>query len=242
MKTNLQARLQREKQHGRTIIATEEKNWGWNTPAGHIRWQRRLDYLAGTLADKSGTVLEIGVGSGTFTPALAEVFPNLVGVDISEDLLDIASRKAPTAKLYCMDAHNLDFPDNSFEAIVGCSVLHHLDWNLAVSSFYQKLKSGGAIRFSEPNLLNPQIFLQKNIPPLKKYLGDSPDEYAFTKWQIQRSLMRAGFTDIKVTPYEFLHPSTPKHWISNIIKLENFLSRTPLGHIGGSLLIEAKRS
>lgn len=236
---NLQERLERERRHGKVIIATEERNWGWDTPAGQIRWQRRLDYLAGALGDKTGTVLEIGAGSGTFTGGLAEVFPNLTAIDISEDLLRFAAGKAPSAKLLCMDAHNLEFPDNSFDAIVGCSVLHHLDWDLALRGFYKKLKPGGVIRFSEPNLLNPQIFLQKNIPPLKKYLGDSPDEYAFTEWQIRKTLKRAGFSRITVTPYEFLHPSTPVQWIDRVIKFENWISKTFLRHIGGSLLIEA---
>lgn len=58
MKTDLQARLEREKQHGHVILATNEENWGWHTPAGKIRWQRRLDYLAGAIADP--TVPEIG--------------------------------------------------------------------------------------------------------------------------------------------------------------------------------------
>ncbi|NEQ98919.1 MAG: class I SAM-dependent methyltransferase [Cyanothece sp. SIO2G6] len=241
MKVDLEERLHREKQHGRVIIATEEKNWGWNTPAGQIRWQRRLDYLSGALSDRNGKVLEIGAGSGTFTTALAQTFPNLVAVDISEDLLDIAAQKAPTAQFHYMDAHNLEFPDNYFDAIVGCSVLHHLDWDLAIRGFYPKLKSGGVIRFSEPNLLNPQIFLQKNIPAIKRRLGDSPDEYAFTEWEIRQILKRAGFSNIRVTPYEFLHPSTPKPWILAITKLEEALSKTPLHYIGGSLLIEATK-
>jgi len=242
MKTDLQARLQREKAHGRVIIAMEEKNWGWNTPAGQIRWQRRLDYLSSALENKNGMVLEIGAGSGTFTPALAQTFPNLSAVDISEDLLAIAASKAPTASFHCMDAHHLEFPDNHFDAIIGCSVLHHLDWSLAVQGFYQKLKPGGTIRFSEPNLLNPQIFLQKNIPPLKAYLGDSPDEYAFTSGQIKKSLNQAGFSNIQITPYEFLHPSTPVNWIDRVIRLEEWVSKTFLRSIGGSLLIEASKT
>ncbi|MGF1500160.1 MAG: class I SAM-dependent methyltransferase [Elainellaceae cyanobacterium] len=241
MKVSLQERLQREKQHGKVIIETEEKNWGWSTPAGQVRWQRRLDYLAAALSNKTGSVLEIGAGSGTFTAALSQLFPNLSAVDISEDLLAVAAQKSPSTSFYCMDAHHLDFPDNHFDAVIGCSVLHHLDWDLALQEFYRVLKPGGVVRFSEPNLLNPQIFLQKNIPPLKAYLGDSPDEYAFTQWQIGRSLEQAGFVNIDVSAYEFLHPSTPPTLIKQVIDLEHFLSRTFLKYIGGSLLIEAHK-
>jgi SAM-dependent methyltransferase len=240
--SRLEERLMREKKHARVIIATDERNWGWSTPAGQIRWQRRLDYLTQALNDRSGNVLEIGAGSGTFTADLAKAFQHLTAIDISEDLLAIAQGKAPSAKCLCMDAHHLEFRESSFDAIVGCSVLHHLDWALAAKEFYGKLKPGGVIRFSEPNLLNPQIFLQKTIPSLKKKMGDSPDEYAFTAWEIRRVLKRAGFINITVIPYEFLHPSTPTAWIARVIELEEWLSKTFFGQIGGSLLIEAYKA
>jgi len=35
--------------------------------------------------------------------------------------------------------------------------------------------------FAEPDMLNPQITLQKNIPALKRRLGDTPDETAFSR-------------------------------------------------------------
>jgi SAM-dependent methyltransferase len=240
LKMTLDERLQRERLHGREIIATEEKNWGWNTPAGRIRWKRRLDFLAQAAAPDR-KVLEIGAGSGTFTGELSNRYDDLTAVDISPDLLALAAKRAPRASLACMDAHNLDFPDDTFDAIIGCSVLHHLDWAAALKSFIRKLKPGGVIRFSEPNLLNPQIFLQKNIPWLKKRLGDSPDEYAFTQSRIERDLRGAGYAYISVVPYEFLHPSVPGAWITAVMRLEDRLERSPMRHIAGSLRIDARK-
>lgn len=240
-KPALTERLERERLHARHIIAHSEHNWGWHTPAGKIRWQRRLDYLL-QAAPKEAKVLEIGCGSGTFTAGLAQHFTHLTAIDIAEDLLAQARSKAPGVTFQRMDAHHLEFPDQCFDAIIGCSVLHHLDWDTALRNFYPKLKTGGIIRFSEPNLLNPQIFLQKNIPFLKAWAGDSPDEYAFTARQIRHALQQAGFERITVTAYEFLHPSTPPAWINRLIWLENGLSRTPLRHLGGSLLLEARKT
>ena len=96
-----------------------------------------------------------------------------------------------------------------------------------MSSYIRQLRPGGVARFSEPNLLNPQIFLQKNIGFLKRLAGDSPDEYAFTRWQIARSLRDAGFVDISVTPYEFLHPSTPERLIPFVVRLESWHLQDP---------------
>jgi SAM-dependent methyltransferase len=238
---NLSERLERERQHGLEILRTNESNWGWNTPAGRIRWQRRLDYLASALDDKDGNVLEIGAGTGTFTVGLACVYRHLTAIDISPDLLAVAAQKAPGVTFECADAHELPFPESTFDAVVGCSVLHHLEWSRALKSFFRVLKPSGVLRFSEPNLLNPQIFLQKSIPALKRALGDSPDEYAFTSGRIGRDLEAAGFISISVRPYEFLHPSTPVALISFIQRLEAVFDRMPLRHFGGSLLIEARK-
>jgi SAM-dependent methyltransferase len=237
---SLEERLERERRHGLEILRTKESNWGWNTPAGRIRWQRRLDYLASALENRDGKVLEIGAGTGTFTAGLASVYPRLTAIDISPDLLKAAAEKAPSVTFQCADAHELPFPESTFDAVIGCSVLHHLEWGRALKSFFRVLKPGGALRFSEPNLLNPQIFLQKNIPALKRALGDSPDEYAFTSGRIRRDLQAAGFTSISVRPFEFLHPSTPVALIDLVQRLEALLDRMPLRVFGGSLLIEAK--
>ena len=234
-------RLERERQHGLTILDTNESNWGWHTPAGRIRWQRRLDFLKGAMPDQRGAVLEIGAGTGTFTRALSASFVDLTAIDISPHLLDAARVKAPGAKFVCMDAHDLQFGSDSFDAVIGCSVLHHLDWLRALRAFYRVLRKGGAIRFSEPNLLNPQIFLQKNVPALKRLAGDSPDEYAFTARRIRRDLVATGFTDIDVQPFEFLHPIVPEQLIAAVCKVEAALMRTPLRHFGGSLQISASK-
>lgn len=234
-------RLERERLHGLAILETKESNWGWHTPAGKVRWQRRLDFLKEALPDGKGLVLEIGAGTGTFTEALSDAFGDLTAIDISPDLLEVARSKAPRASLHCMDAHDLQFRADSFSAIVGCSVLHHLDWRRALKSFFRVLKPNGVIRFSEPNLLNPQIFLQKNITALKRLAGDSPDEYAFTAGRIRHDLAESGYVDVEVKPYEFLHPSVPPRLIPLVSQVENFLMGTPVRHIGGSLLILARK-
>lgn len=232
--------LERERRHANAILDSEERNWGWRTPAGQIRWARRLAFLA-SASDPEAYVLEVGAGTGTFTGELAKTYKNLVAIDISEDLLRVASQKYPDVTFRCMDAHNLEFPEALFDAIVGCSVLHHLDWERALRCFHSKIKKGGVIRFSEPNLANPQIYVQKNVPFLKKMAGDSPDEYAFTKAQIEAVLRRTGFEEIEVKPYEFLHPSTPAAMISLVQAIESLLEKTAFRGIAGSLLISARK-
>jgi SAM-dependent methyltransferase len=236
----LDDRLQSEIRHGRTTTALKQAESGWNSSAGRVRRQRRADFLVRGLP-RSTRILEVGAGTGLQTIALIQSFDDVVAIDISAELLEVARRRAPGASYRVMDAHRPDFPDGSFDAIVGVSILHHLDWDYALSNYLRLLRPGGLLRFSEPNLVNPQIFLQKNIPWIKRLAGDSPDEYAFSKWRIGRSLATAGYLDISITPFEFLHPSTPMRLISLILKIEEFVSRTRINEIAGSLLIQGRK-
>ena len=244
MSENLAVRLQNEVEHASKILGGEEKNWNWHTPAGKIRFQRRAEFLQQVLPQSmrdGAAVIEIGAGTGTYSDAIAKAYPQLISTDISPLLLAEARRKYPHIYFTEMDAHDLAVEDESLDAVVGCSILHHLDWERAAKNFYRKLKRGGRIRFSEPNLLNPQIYLQKNSKFLKELAGDSPDEYAFTARHARQFFRSAGFDTVKVTPFEFLHPAIPERFIPLAIRLEQMVSNTPLVAFGGSILIEAEK-
>ena len=62
------------------------------------------------------------------------------------------------------------------------------------------LRPGGGIRFTEPNMANPQIAVQKNVSVIKRWAGDSPDETAFFRWSLTLRLLSSGFVDVEVEP------------------------------------------
>jgi len=237
----LAERVRHEVEHGSVILRMNEANWGWHSAAGKIRRQRRADFLSGPAPQlgAGAAVLEVGCGTGTFTGALAEKFGGLVSIDVSEDLLQRAREKFPLLGFEQRDIHQTGYPSASFDYVAGCSVLHHLDCGLALAEIRRILKPGGRLRFCEPNMLNPQIFLQKNWPWLKRRMGDSPDETAFTPGSMRAALQQAGFVGITVEPFEFLHPYVPSWLIGPVTGLERWLQATPVRQIAGSLRIEA---
>ena len=235
-------RLENEIEHGKYLLRHgPERKWNWESPAGRMRWMRRAQLLARDLAPGM-TVLEVGCGTGHFSRHLALERASITAVDLSPDLIEAARMSSAVGNLHFAveDAHALTFGDAAFACVVGSSVLHHLDIELALPEIYRVLKPNGFIRFVEPNMLNPQIAIQKNVPAVARWLGDSPDETAFFRWSLRRRLKRTGFREVRVEPFDFLHPALPAGWIPAARKLGDVLERLPvLREIAGSLYIRA---
>ncbi len=240
---SLDKRIKNEINHGKFISEKGEAIWNWSSPAGKIRWQRRSNIFKNFLGNNNKTVLEIGCGTGIFTKEIAGTNNRIFAVDISNDLLEIAKKRIPKDNVIFKveNAYQTDFDDNFFDFIIGSSVLHHLEIDLAAKEFFRVLKPNGKLIFTEPNMLNPQIALQKNIPFLKKYLGDSPDETAFIRWVLKRKLTTAGFKKIDIVPFDFIHPLLPIKLLK-IASLFNSLEKIPIiKEIAGSLIIKAEK-
>jgi ubiquinone/menaquinone biosynthesis C-methylase UbiE len=237
-------RWQNEIEHGKYLSEHGAAEiWNWNSPAGVIRRKRRVEILTAGITPEM-FVLELGCGSGLFTAAIANTGANLVAIDISPELLQeaVVNVKAANVTFRQENACDLKFADASFDAVIGSSVLHHLDLARALAEIYRVLKPGGFVTFTEPNMMNPQIALQKNIPWLKRLLGDSPDETAFFSWRIRRQLINFGFNSVSVKPFDFLHPATPSSFIPIINPACNWAESIPLVRsIAGSLIIKCRK-
>jgi SAM-dependent methyltransferase len=236
-------RIENEIRHGASIADNPGKVWNWESPAGKKRWQRRTAMLSGHISPEM-YVLELGCGTGYYTKELLQTGARICAIDISPDLLAIARRNIHTERVSFVqeNAYSMGFKDNTFDTVVGSSVLHHLDIDKAMHEVFRVLKPGGQIAFTEPNMLNPQIMIQKNIPYIKQKLGDSLDETAFFKWQLHRILKKNGFRGIRIEPFDFLHPAIPEMFVPAFEGLNRVLEKTPfIKEIAGSLFIRASK-
>ena len=246
MKNFDSSRAVHEIEHGRKLARHEpEQIWGWGTPAGRVRAERRAELIIhGAALAANKRALEIGCGTGNFTEKFARSGAQIVAVDISADLLKRAhSRGLPESQVRFLTKpfEECDI-DGPFDAVIGSSILHHLDLEPALEKIWGLLRPGGMMCFAEPNMLNPQILIQKNVPWIRQRLGDSPDETAFIRWPLQRLLLKTGFEKIMVTPFDWLHPAVPERWIGTISAVGHVFERTPiLRELAGSLLIQASR-
>jgi ubiquinone/menaquinone biosynthesis C-methylase UbiE len=238
-------RLDNEIAHGRFLAAHGAGEvWNWESPAGKFRWTRRVKMLSGHL-QPGMRALEVGCGAGYFTRELTRSGADIVAIDISPELLEIARANcsAPNIRYEIQNAYQLSYPDAVFDSVVGSSVLHHLEIEEALREIYRVLKPGGTIYFTEPNMLNPQIAIQKNVPWIKRKLGDSPDETAFFRWPLRRLLEEMGYDDICIDPFDFLHPKTPVPLVDRMDAFGRFLENVPvMSEFAGSLYIRAVKN
>jgi SAM-dependent methyltransferase len=242
MKTD--KRILNEIRHGEYIGDRGEEIWNWSSPAGRRRWARRCRLFETFLGNHHKRVLEIGCGTGLFTKELAGTDNAIVAIDISERLLLKAKARVSSGKVHFIvgNAYETGFKSESFDFIVGCSSLHHLDLDSTLKEFLRILKPGGRVLFTEPNMMNPQVALTKNVPSLKRRVGDSPDETAFFRWRMAKRLDRAGFVDVSVEPFDFMHPQIPASLLNAAERLTILLEKTALiREFAGSLMIRCRK-
>lgn len=236
-----------EIEHGKYLAAGDTEHvWGWGTPAGKLRAKRRAELISAAAGLTTGmNVLEIGCGTGNFTELFAVSGSNILAVDISPDLLAKArERNLPQDQVQFME---MRFEDaqvcGPFDAVIGSSVLHHLELPRALEKIQALLKTGGKFSFAEPNMLNPQVYLERRFSHWPMFSHVSPDETAFIRWKLKQMMTEAGFSDIRIKPFDWLHPATPKALIPPVALLGRMLETLPLlREFSGSLLIQAMKA
>jgi ubiquinone/menaquinone biosynthesis C-methylase UbiE len=168
----------------------------------------------------------------------------VTSIDVSSELLQRARDTNERCKYVLNDAMETCFPEETFDAVVGVAILHHLEFSKAIQEIHRVLAPGGRFAFAEPNLLNPYIAMIVSFPWFSRItkMYQSSTETACRPWVIGNRFYKKGFRDISVTPFDFLYPKTPASMVPLVRQFSDFLSKTPFVRwFGGSLKISGTK-
>lgn len=136
-----------------------------------------LEYAFCLLADVKGkVVLDLGCGSGEELIPLVLRGAEVIGIDISPDLISLAKRRLietrPSAMARVGSAYETELPDASVDAIFCMSLLHHLDIPRVREEMRRILRPGGFVIVKEPIRFSKTYGFLRSILPAHDDVSD----------------------------------------------------------------------
>ncbi len=162
-----------------------------------VRWRKRVVKTIKKLNSDSQIplneiiILDVATGTGDMAIELSKLNPaSITGVDIAEEMLSIARKKAEEKGLSIVfqigDSEALDFSDRSFDYVtVAFGVRNYEDLEKGISEMYRVLKPGGyllILEFSQPSgimgfLYN--FYSKRILPVLARIFSTDPRAYQY---------------------------------------------------------------
>ncbi len=170
--------------------------------------KRRISFLEIGRKDR---VLDLGCGDGLNVKVLRKMgIRDVIGIDISPELLSIARKENRDNKFYLASAEKLPFKANYFDVVFVDSVFHHfMKYDRAIEEIKRVLKNGGKLCFIEPHrsILRSfydfisTSFVANFMPSLKRrgksYLGEIRfmKHWLSTEEIFYKTLSKMGFRE-----------------------------------------------
>ncbi len=112
-------------------------------------------FMKSMLPQPAQTILEVGCGNGYLTLELARDGHNVIGIDLSADIIEVAERSRAAhpdppgfgnLRYLCTDVNTYQAPNASFDTVIFNRALHHMhDLQQTMATVTRLLKQGGRI-------------------------------------------------------------------------------------------------
>ncbi len=187
------------------IRAAKYNNLKWVSDGSYLS-----SFISSTNFSKNDLVLDVGTGTGVIAHALAPLVREVIGLDISQDMLEHSNWQG-NKYFIKRDVRNPIFCDCVFDKVTARMVFHHITekTQAAMDECYRVLKNGGRMVLSEGVPPAPEIKKEyKAIFKLKE------DRLTFLEEDLVELMRKSGFKKIKV----FIHIMrnfSVKDWLEN---------------------------
>jgi len=203
---------------GADFKAFEAAGWSAQADSYDRLMGRVTDRVACALLEAASVgardrVLDVATGTGAVAAAAVTRGADVTGVDISEEMLEVARKRVPSARFLAADAEDLALDDEPFDAAVAGFLINHLpDPERAVAAWTRALRPGGRLSLSVWNPPAENRFFgligdamadteaDDSVPP-------GPDPYRFSDEQALSELLRgAGLREPRIEAVQFSQP------------------------------------
>lgn len=188
----------------------------------HAKARYLVELATRCLGDpKQLSILDVGCGGGLTDAFLAPHFRSLVGVDISQGMVDAALAANPVGGYQVYDGETLPYEDGRFDMAFSSCVLHHVDpgsWRRFVGEMGRVVRPGGLAAVVEHNPVNPLTRLAVSRCEFDE------DATLLGPVTVSKLLLASGLV-LAERRYILFFP-----WRSSLLRrLETKLGRVPLG-------------
>lgn len=149
---------------------------------------------------KTGKLLDVGLGPGTILKDFANYVAEVVGVEPTQELVDLAASQSDLPKLVTFQyglAYNLPFEDNSFDFVHASQVVVHLERPIeALREMERVCKPGGYVFVKDTDLKLTVIYPEKYAPLLMKAVESrlvNPSTLPIAGRQLKERALCAGY-------------------------------------------------
>jgi len=204
---------------GADFKAFEAEGWSARADSYDRLMGRVTDRVAGALLDAASVgpgdrVLDVATGTGAVAAAAVARDAEVTGVDISEEMLDVARERVPSGRFLVADAEELLLDEQPFDAVVAGFLINHLpDPERAVAAWGCALRPGGRLSLSLWNPPEANRFFgligdaldaaepgEDSVPP-------GPDPYRFADaGELAALFAGASLSEPQVTRLDFDQP------------------------------------
>lgn len=193
----------------------EEKFWEMRAEKyNNLKWVNEPTYIETFVAsadfNKKDLVLDVGTGTGVIAHAIASHVKEVIGLDISQDMLEHSNWK-DNKYFIKRDIRERIFHENVFDKVTARMVFHHItkDTQKAMDECYRILRKGGKMILSEGVPPTPEI-----KDDYEKIFKLKEDRITFLEEDLISIMKKAGFKNIKVTTHIMKNFSV-KNWLEN---------------------------
>ncbi len=169
-------------------------------------------------------ILDIGCGSGKATILFTNRgYKNILGLDISKELIEIAKNNLPLEINYIIDSfEDYQFKENFFDLIISAQAFHWLDQKLAYKKCYEILKPNGTLTlfWNFPDY-NKNKLMRSILSLSKKYCPKFPEDISDTEKYISR--LKPHFKSINIRKYTMTLSYSKKEYL-NLINTFSWVS------------------